>query len=217
MPLFTRKPLLLTELALFMIGLPLLLWLVLPPYVILPVVLMMALFCHHMANLVKMQRLGEWWHWRGITRAELMRVLIQFVVCAALLAAATYALAPELLFSFVRRAPGFWLAVMILYPLLSVVPQEIIFRRYLFTRFETIFTPAMMVLVSGLGFGFAHIVFNNWLAPALCAIGGLMFARTYQRTGSLALVSLEHALYGNFLFTLGLGRYFYHGAVVFGH
>ena len=98
-------------------------------------------------------------------------------------------------------------------PLLSVVPQEIIFRRYLFTRFETIFTPAMMVLVSGLGFGFAHVVFGNWVAPLLCAIGGIMFAQTYARTRSLALVSLEHALYGNFVFTVGLGRYFYHGAV----
>jgi hypothetical protein len=46
-----------------------------------------------------------------------------------------------------------------------------------------------------------------------CAIGGVFFARTYTARPSLALVVAEHALYGCFLFTLGLGHYFYHGAI----
>ena len=88
------------------------------------------------------------------------------------------------------------------------------FRSYLFARFSgRLLPPVAMLLVSGLGFGFAHIVFGNWVAPTLCAIGGLLFAQTYQRTRSLALVAIEHALFGDFIFTLGLGRYFYHGAV----
>ena len=37
-------------------------------------------------------------------------------------------------------------------------------------------------------------------------------ARRYQRTGSLLVVSIEHALYGITIFAIGLGRYFYHGA-----
>lgn len=213
MPIHTSKPFLITELALFMLGVPLLLWLALPPYAILPVVWGMALFCHHLTNAVKRKKVREWWHRAGITRAELLLVLTRFVVCAAAMTLLTYHFKPELLFNFVRGNPKFWLLVMVAYPLLSVIPQEIIFRRYLFTRFETIFSPTVMLLVSGLGFGFAHIVFNNWVAPVLCAVGGLMFARTYQRSHSLALVALEHALYGDFLFTLGLGRYFYHGAV----
>lgn len=217
MLLYTRKPLLLAELALFMVGLPLAMWLLLPPYTILPVVWMMALVCHHMTNWVKLEKLNAWWHRKGITRVEQGRMLLRFVICAAVLAAAMQYFQPERMFEFVNGRPKLWMLVMVLYPLLSVVPQEIIFRRYLFTRFETIFTPTMMVLVSGLGFGFAHIVFNNWVAPVLCAVGGLMFARTYQRTGSLALVCLEHALYGDFIFTLGLGRYFYHGAVAVPH
>jgi membrane protease YdiL (CAAX protease family) len=70
-----------------------------------------------------------------------------------------------------------------------------------------------LVLISGAAFGLAHIVFNNWVAPVLCAVGGVLFAHTYHKTRSLALVCLEHALYGDFVFTVGLGRYFYHGAV----
>ena len=39
-----------------------------------------------------------------------------------------------------------------------------------------------------------------------------MFATTYQRYRSLALVCLEHAIYGCLIFTLGLGWYFYGAA-----
>ena len=46
----------------------------------------------------------------------------------------------------------------------------------------------------------------------LLAVGGLMFANTYRRTNSLFLVSLEHALYGNTLFFIGLGWFFWGGA-----
>ncbi len=217
MHFLSRKQVVFSELAAFMLGVPLLLWLVLPPYTILPVVWMMALLCHHLANFAKPQTPREWWGLGRIPRAELLRVLKRFVLCATLLFAVTYALNPELLFNFMRGNPKFWLIVMLAYPLLSVVPQEIIFRRYLFARYEKLLSPAAILLLSGLGFGFAHIAFNNWVAPILCAVGGLMFARTYQRTHSLALVSLEHALYGDFLFTLGLGRYFYHGAIAVAH
>src|SRR5690606_19736697 len=126
----------------------------------------------------------------------------------------TWWLRPDLLFGFVREKPAFWLLVMFLYPLLSVIPQEIIFRSFFFERYRNLFThPATMIVASGIAFGFAHILFHNWVAPLLCLIGGIMFATTYHRHRSLLLVAVEHALYGDFLFTLGLGRYFYHGTV----
>jgi hypothetical protein len=43
-------------------------------------------------------------------------------------------------------------------------------------------------------------------------VGGLLFSWSYQQSGSLALTCIEHALFGNFLFTAGLGEFFYHGA-----
>lgn len=206
------KPFLFTELVVFMLGVPLLMLLVLPSSAILPVIWLMAILCHFLTNASNEWRKEKWWNEKGITRSELARMLKRFALCAAALTALTYMLKPELLFGFVREKPLFWLIVMVAYPLLSVVPQEIIFRRYMFDRYQTAFSPRMLVLVSGVGFGFAHIVFGNWVAPVLCVIGGIMFAQTYARTRSLALVSLEHALYGDFIFTLGLGRYFYHGA-----
>jgi uncharacterized protein len=56
------------------------------------------------------------------------------------------------------------------------------------------------------------VIFGNWIAVALCAIGGLLFAFTYQNSGSLLLTCIDHALFGNFLFTIGLGQFFYHGS-----
>ena len=43
-------------------------------------------------------------------------------------------------------------------------------------------------------------------------LGGWLFARRYQRTRSLLTVSVEHALYGVLIFTIGLGDLFYHAA-----
>jgi membrane protease YdiL (CAAX protease family) len=103
---------------------------------------------------------------------------------------------------------------MILYPLLSVYPQELIFRPFLFHRYRDLFPEQwMMVLVSGLTFGLAHIFFENWIAPILSVIGGLLFARTYQKSNSTLQAALEHGLWGDLIFTIGLGWYFYGGSI----
>jgi membrane protease YdiL (CAAX protease family) len=45
----------------------------------------------------------------------------------------------------------------------------------------------------------------------LSFFGGLIFAWRYLRTNSFWAVALEHALYGNLIFTIGLGVYFFTG------
>jgi membrane protease YdiL (CAAX protease family) len=70
-----------------------------------------------------------------------------------------------------------------------------------------------MVLGSALAFSFAHVVFRNWIALGLSFGGGLLFAWTYERTGSSLVATAQHALFGCYLFTIGLGWYFYYGAV----
>ncbi len=216
-PYFT-KPFLIAELLVTMLGVPLLLWLVLPPRWILPVVWAMAILCYLVARRIDPTRSMGGWNWAALTWANLRPMLTRFAVCAGLMLAATYAFAPNMLFGFVREKPMFWALVMVAYPLVSVVAQEIVYRRYMFARFHGLLgTPMMLILVSGLGFGFGHIVFDNWVAPALCAVGGVIFSATYHKTRSLALVCIEHALYGDFVFTVGLGRYFYHGAVGAAH
>ena len=119
-----------------------------------------------------------------------------------------------LLFDLMLHDTYLWLSIIIVYPLTSVFPQEIIFRSFFFQRYSTLFTTRKsLVLASALSFSFAHIIFHNILAVLLTFLGGLLFAYTYEKRKSLTLVSIEHALYGILIFTLGFGRFFYHGLV----
>lgn len=118
---------------------------------------------------------------------------------------------PSRLFDLPRTNPIGWAALMVFYPLMSVIPQEIIFRSFIHRRYPSLFTTRfMLILVSGLTFGWVHVVMNNWVAVAFSTIGGILFADTYERSRSLALTCLEHSIYGCFVFTIGMGWYFYH-------
>ena len=122
--------------------------------------------------------------------------------------------APQLLFSLPRQRPALWLMVMLLYPVLSVYPQKLIYRTFFFHRYQALFsTDQSRIVASALSFGFMHIIFHNWIAVLLTCIGGLLFARSYAYSRSTALAAWEHALYGCLLFTVGLGRFFYSGGL----
>jgi membrane protease YdiL (CAAX protease family) len=122
--------------------------------------------------------------------------------------------APELEWNLVRQHPGFWAVVMVAYPVLSVYPQGLLYRAFFFERYALLFPGKWaMILASAAAFAFLHIVFRNSLAMALTVAGGLLFAARYSETGSLATSSVEHALYGCWLFTVGLGQYFNQGTI----
>ncbi|WP_336760764.1 CPBP family intramembrane glutamic endopeptidase [Asaia sp. VD9] len=162
--------------------------------------------------------LATWWM-RG-TRArphhrkrEIAVVFGRFLVLGSGLALLCWQLAPEHFLDLPRHRPGFWLLLMLLYPLLSVWPQEVLYRQFLFTRYAALLeTPLRRITASAIAFGFAHVIFLNWIAVALTVAGGVLFARDYERHRSLRLSCLEHSLFGCLIFTLGLGHYFYTGA-----
>ncbi len=128
-------------------------------------------------------------------------------------AALTQLLVPERFLSFPRLATVQWMAVMTLYPILSALPQEVIFRSFFFRRYQSLFpTNVSMLVANSLAFGVTHLIFHNWIAPTLSVVAGVMLARAYQQHRSLGLVWAEHALYGCIVFTIGLGWFFYHGS-----
>ena len=152
------------------------------------------------------------WH-LSAARAGIRPVMERFFLLAIMLTCFAIVHDTDRLFDFPAHYPQKWLLVMLLYPLLSVWPQEILFRSFLMQRYAPIFTkPVQLAAVSAFAFAYAHIVFNNWVAFVFCLAGGWLFAGTYQRHRSLALACLEHSVYGCFVFTLGLGWYFYGAA-----
>jgi membrane protease YdiL (CAAX protease family) len=143
---------------------------------------------------------------------ELTWVLLRFGLFAAGATIVVALTTPDRLFGFVRERPGLWALVMVGYPLFSVVPQGMLYRALLFHRYADLL-PGYPAVAGGLLFGLGHIAFRNWVALALTVAGGVLFSRTYLRTRSLPLSCLEHALYGCFVFSVGLGEYLYSGAI----
>lgn len=94
-----------------------------------------------------------------------------FLPAAAVLTVGCAVFRPELLFAFPRGHTLIWLMVMVLYPLLSAYPQEIIFRTFFFHRYHRLFpTDTSKIMVSGFCFGLAHVFFANWIAPVLATL-----------------------------------------------
>jgi uncharacterized protein len=113
-----------------------------------------------------------------------------------------------------RRAPELWLMIMALYPLLSALPQELVFRPLFFRRYGDRFPGgSIALLANGALFGLAHLMFWNWPAVLLSTADGPIFAHAYARRGSFPLAVVLHAICGAIIFTSGLGTFFYHGAV----
>lgn len=154
------------------------------------------------------------WNRKALCWANIKPLLLRFLPFAFFLLGFVLYLIPEHFLSLPRRGIGLWIMVMVLYPAISVIPQEFIFRSFFMIRYRACFaSPAALVLANGLIFGWVHIVLANWVAIVFSAIGGFLFAHTYQKYRSLALCCVEHAMYGWFIFTIGMGYFFYHGAV----
>ncbi|WP_284219134.1 CPBP family intramembrane glutamic endopeptidase [Agaribacter marinus] len=99
-----------------------------------------------------------------------------------------------------------WLAISIFYSVFSVLPQEFLYRSFFFKRYQCLIPNKMaFILVNAIIFCLAHVMFFNQLVLILTFCGGLIFAYTYQQTRSFWIVSVEHILYGVWLYTLGMG------------
>lgn len=141
--------------------------------------------------------------------AELPRLLLLALLGLCVLATLAWVLRPDHFFAFPRRRPGLYTLVMLLYPILSVYPQEVLYRAFFHHRYRAALrNPAALIVASAAAFAALHLVLRNPIAPALTFLGGLLFAFTYERSRSLAAAWLEHTLLGQAVFTTGLGFYF---------
>jgi membrane protease YdiL (CAAX protease family) len=149
--------------------------------------------------------------WLGLNGFRNWRMLVlRFTIIAFCLALYMTSTEPESAFVILRRNPAHWALIMIIYPFLSAVPQEVIFRSFFFHRYGLLFTERKLsVLTNAALFALAHIFFKNWIAIIGAFAAGILLAMTYLGSRSLMVTSIEHALYGDLIFTLGIGYYFY--------
>lgn len=208
----TTRALRLAELVALYIAAPLALALLAPPSAMLP-----ALLGALLAALLLLSLTPGWSPIqlaRGWGRID-WRLVGAFVLVAALVCGSfVWALVPGSALGLPRWNTRLWLLIMLFYPILSALPQEVVFRELFFRRYAGLFPGrASAALANAVLFGFAHLMFWNWIAIGLSALGGYVFARGYLDRGGFPMAVALHALGGAIVFTSGLGMFFYHGAV----
>ncbi|NMP30776.1 CPBP family intramembrane metalloprotease [Thalassotalea sp. M1531] len=135
--------------------------------------------------------------------------ILLFIPSATLLLVVLYSIAPEHAFTLPLQHTQLWLLTLLIYPLVSVVPQEIIFRTFFFHRYKKIIpSKAWRWIASSMCFGLAHVVYANWIAVILSMFAGILFGYRYMQTRSTPIVILEHTLWGSLLFSTGIGMFF---------
>ncbi len=110
------------------------------------------------------------------------------------------------LFNVLLSKPIKWLVLLFVYSFFSVYPQELLYRTFFFKRYRLLFeNENLFIFINAILFSLAHLFFNSGLVLLLTFLGGLLFALTFVKTESTLLVSIEHAIYGCWLFTVGMG------------
>ncbi len=199
------------EFTVLFIFLPIIPFLELFPLPKIPALIAMTLFCLFVLLADKSFNKKDLWN-ADVFKKHAKKILIRFIPAAAGLIILTLIIQPQFLFIFPRERFYIWVLVMVLYPILSAYPQELVYRTFMFHRYRNLFTnEKVKIAVSTLAFSFLHIIFDNYIAVILSLIGGYLFTITYRKSNSLFTVAFEHAIYGCFVFTVGMGNYFYEG------
>ncbi|KJD34224.1 abortive infection protein [Tamlana sedimentorum] len=148
---------------------------------------------------IKINKHLNWYKFWKIT-------MLKFLVIIAITFILVFVTSKELLFHVVLNKPKMWLFILFIYSLFSVYPQELLYRTFFFLRYSNIFkNTKCLIFINAIVFSLGHVFFKNALVILVTFIGGLMFAFTFIKTKSTILSSVEHAIYGCWLFTVGMG------------
>lgn len=150
----------------------------------------------------------EWRNWS--VRELAWFTIFTAVFCTALI----YLTRPDAAFFLMRHRPEMLAFIWIGYPLLSALPQELLFRPLFYRRYHAILPDGRRAdLLNAAIFSFAHLMYWSWIVAIMTFVGGLLFGWAYRKRGSFFFAVLLHAIAGNIIFAVGLGIYFYSGNV----
>lgn len=136
-------------------------------------------------------------------------ILIRFFLLSLIFLLLSYLYFPQTFFYMVMNESKLFLLLIVLYPFLSVIPQELLYREFFFKRYAFKLHTNTQLVLNAFIFMWAHIVFGNSAVLVLTFIAGLLFAHTYIKNRSFLLVCVEHTLYGYLLFVSGLAELFF--------
>lgn len=208
----TARRLLQAEFLAFYVAIPLMMAVIMPPAYLFPALFSFALLGAFLLHITPGFR------WRDLV-SGFARIDWGFVggfALVTLAAASAFILLtrPEAFLGLLRERPELLALIWAFYPWFSALPQELIFRPLFFRRYGGLMPSRQAaILINGGVFAFAHLMYWNLPALVLTFAGGLAFAWAYEKQRNFPAAVLMHALAGGLMFTLGLGVYFYTGAI----
>ncbi|MFT7072912.1 CPBP family intramembrane glutamic endopeptidase [Patiriisocius sp. Uisw_017] len=135
------------------------------------------------------------------------RTIITFVLIAVITITFVWYTKPSALFLMPLAKPWMYVTILFVYSLFSVWPQEIVYRTFFFERYKPLFkNEKVLIFANAFVFSLAHLFFKNTLVLLLTFVGGILFGFTFLKFKSTTAVTIEHAVYGNWLFTVGMGQ-----------
>ena len=154
------------------------------------------------------RELTRWFGWRTA-----LTILLVFAIGGAAVTYWVKVTHPGWFMDMPTNRPETWQRVMMLYPIGSVLTQEIVYRTFYFHRYGPLFGRFALLglLLNGPLFGLAHIVVGTPFAVISTSVTGLLFAVRYHTANSFWAVWIEHTLWGWLVFTIGLNHYFFTG------
>jgi membrane protease YdiL (CAAX protease family) len=156
------------------------------------------------------------WKWliRGLSRVRLWEVLAFTCVVFLFSLMLVYKLTPDSAFFLVQENPRLMLMIGMLYPLVSALPQELVYRPLFFRRYKRILpTGGTALVINAALFALAHLMYWNWIVIFMTFFGGLAFAWAYEIRRSFPMAVILHSVAGVVIFAVGLGIFFYSGNV----
>ena len=175
---------------------------------LMPLLVSVGLLCLTLLLTDKQFKRKRLWRTKGCWQ-HIKSTLWFFVPLASLLCVLLYLFSPNLWLDLPTKHPQLWLTTLLIYPLISVLPQELIFRTFFFHRYKPILPDKRhRWWLSSMLFGLAHMVYGNWLAVIGSGLAGFLFGYRYMQSKSTLVVAIEHTLWGSFIFTVGLGAFF---------
>lgn len=158
----------------------------------------------------------EGFSWRDLLRGRVSwRAVGVFGLVTALTATAVVLATEPAAFLFLpRNNPALMAMIVVLYPLLSALPQELIFRPLFFRRYGPLLSgPRAAVVLNAAAFSLAHLMYWSAIVCVMTFFGGLAFAWAYEIRRSFAMAVVLHAVAGWIVFAAGLGIFFYTGNI----
>lgn len=194
------------------IGMPLILAFLLPPeamFVVLGAVTLLS---------IRLLNRTDGFAWRDLLVGWNVipgKLLLVFAMMTAISSVTLVMLfSPTMMLDLPRNQTLAWLGILAFYPLLSALPQEVVFRPLFFARYGRLFPSIEAALIlNAFVFSLAHLMYWHWIVMAMTLAGGLFFGWAYGVKRNFPLALVMHAVAGQIIFTSGLGYLFYSGGV----